>query len=272
MKKTALSCRLSIIICNEVPPGSRKRRQSLDTTDRELSVKPGHCGTGAICDVIRGIRVKGTIGRHVQVITCCCAGGAWHNSFSIAAAISLLQREINHLWHPQQERVLHFVARQVTSPNTSSLPPCSRASSPNTNAAAPFVQPVWSYLHPKERIVRGKFLSGQDITPDFFLNEIQLQGPGFPGFDRRNHSAIGHIDGSVSSDFSLPLSQLRRRVPGPLLSSPTVDTPLLKYPLSSYNFRRLARWAYLSLYQMHLLSVYGVTKTIYLSLSRFLGA
>ena len=32
---------------------------------------------------------------------------------------------------------------------------------------------------------------------------------------------------------------------------------------------RLARWAYLSLYQMHLLSVLGVTKTIYLSIASF---
>ena len=32
---------------------------------------------------------------------------------------------------------------------------------------------------------------------------------------------------------------------------------------------RLARWAYLSLYQMHLLTVLGVTKTIYLSIASF---
>ena len=35
---------------------------------------------------------------------------------------------------------------------------------------------------------------------------------------------------------------------------------------------RLARWAYLSLYQMHLMSVHGVTKTIYLFLAGFFAA
>ena len=35
---------------------------------------------------------------------------------------------------------------------------------------------------------------------------------------------------------------------------------------------RLARWAYLSLYQMHLLSVLGITKTIYLSIASFFAA
>lgn len=35
---------------------------------------------------------------------------------------------------------------------------------------------------------------------------------------------------------------------------------------------RLARWAYLSLYQMHLLSVHGVMKTIYLSIASFFAS
>ena len=35
---------------------------------------------------------------------------------------------------------------------------------------------------------------------------------------------------------------------------------------------RLARWAYLSLYQMHLLSIFGITKTIYLSIASFFAA
>ena len=35
---------------------------------------------------------------------------------------------------------------------------------------------------------------------------------------------------------------------------------------------RLARWAYLSLYQMHLLSIFGVAKTVYLCLANFFAA
>ena len=35
---------------------------------------------------------------------------------------------------------------------------------------------------------------------------------------------------------------------------------------------RLARWAYLSLYQMHLWSIFGVAKTVYLYLANFFAA
>ena len=72
-----------------------------------------------------------------------------------------------------------------------------------------------------------------------------------------------------------PLLQFNYRDRGSLVSiadHSAVGT-LMGKALGIITFEgRLARWAYLSLYQMHLLSVHGVTKTIYLSIARFFAS
>ena len=72
-----------------------------------------------------------------------------------------------------------------------------------------------------------------------------------------------------------PLAHFKYRDRGSLVSiadQSAVGT-LMGKALGVITFEgRLARWAYLSLYQMHLLSVLGLTKTIYLSIASFFAS
>ena len=72
-----------------------------------------------------------------------------------------------------------------------------------------------------------------------------------------------------------PLLEFKYRDRGSLVSiadQSAVGT-LMGKALGVITFEgRLARWAYLSLYQMHLSSVLGVTKTLYLSIASFFAA
>ena len=69
-----------------------------------------------------------------------------------------------------------------------------------------------------------------------------------------------------------PLREFRYKDRGSLVSiaDHSAVGSLMGKALGVITFEgRLARWAYLSLYLMHLLTVLGVTKTIYLSIASF---
>ena len=72
-----------------------------------------------------------------------------------------------------------------------------------------------------------------------------------------------------------PLLEFKYRDRGSLVSiaDQSAFGTLMGKALGVITFEgRLARWAYLSLYQMHLMSVLGVTKTIYLSIASFFAS
>ena len=72
-----------------------------------------------------------------------------------------------------------------------------------------------------------------------------------------------------------PLLEFKYRDRGSLVSiaDQSAIGTLMGKALGIITFEgRLARWAYLSLYQMHLSSVLGVTKTLYLSIASFFAA
>lgn len=72
-----------------------------------------------------------------------------------------------------------------------------------------------------------------------------------------------------------PLLEFKYRDRGSLVSiaDQSAFGTLMGKALGVITFEgRLARWAYLSLYQMHLLSIFGVAKTVYLCLANFFAA
>ena len=83
---------------------------------------------------------------------------------------------------------------------------------------------------------------------------------------------VGQVKRSLADE---PLLEFKYRDRGSLVSiadHSAVGT-LMGKALGVITFEgRLARWAYLSLYQMHLMSVFGVMKTVYLSLANFFAA